>query len=147
MTTSQSLVLLFALQNLSRMSKMIFLLFAISFLVSCEVVGKTTAIRCDAAREGHIISGNVCSFSCCLEKTLRKMHKRAAIERGKCPAFANWGRPCHERGYTFRHRTVIKYNALGCFICNNGFHRFYTDPANEGSRVDVSQGYTLVRFG
>ena len=120
----------------------IFLLAIISAIYATEVVSEKTS--CPKKQHGFILSGHTCLFYCCLNGTLRSMALPKANQR--CPAFSSTGRGCSEKKLYFPHKTVIKYNHLECFICNNGRKVYYKDTVPKSS-IETVTGYTLVRFG
>ena len=151
------------------MENMICLLFVSSLYVICKGEFTDTGIQCDASMDGIIVSGNVCRFSCCLANRLRQMQKstdgnhslqkrgmilrdvlsrRRISDTSKCASFPDSGISCMDSGYEFKHKTVIKYNSKGCYICNNGVHYYYADVYPGASIAGAGDGgYTLVRFG
>lgn len=120
---------------------------------------------CTADQNGLILSGDTCSFQCCLAGVVRTMYKAMVIssasKRGMsfagldrkrvavalCHPFPNTGNGCVDSGYRFQHKTVIKYNKDGCYICNNGNHVAYASKSGSSMNPETTSSYTLVRFG
>ena len=141
---------------------------------ACAVLSTSTEdLTCSSDKNGHILKGDTCKFDCCLagniktmvfsktepsgtvtvarremKLTLKQRVKRFLSEKIVCEAFANTGQQCKDSGYTFDHKTVIKYNLKGCYVCNNGNHVYYADSQSSSSSITTdSTEYTLVRFG
>ena len=126
---------------------MIFILL-LAIVSVAQVTEQTTS--CPRFFHGRILSGNTCEIKCCLNRHVRTMRLVSAPSKFKsvfqrCKAFPWIGRGCTDSGYKFRHKRVIKFNNIACYICNNGMKVHYSDP--DLLNINTVTGYTLVRFG
>ena len=121
-------------------------IFLLAIIIALYAGGEVSCQSCSKSQHGQILQGNTCKFQCCLESTVRSMALPRLTANQRCPAFSATGRGCVESSLYFPHKTVIKYNAHGCFICNNGRKVYYKDTVPKRGPESVT-GYTLVRFG
>ena len=130
-------------------------------LVSAAYAIDDTKATCPLSSHGQILSGNTCTFECCLNGIVETMTASdgspasdsdplnvdsTGVISVQCPAFSSSGSGCTESGLHFGHKTVIKYNTQGCYICNNGSKNLYKNTQPEEG-IDTVTDYTLVRFG
>ena len=102
---------------------------------------------CTADNNGEILTGNKCTFQCCLALQIKTMLTPFNI---RCVEFTVKGSPCIVDGYKYPHNWVIRYNKNGCYVCNNGNQDYYksNDFSASGSHGTSSlDEYTLIRFG
>ena len=118
-------------------------------LIAAAYTCGVSASSCTDKQDGVILEGDTCQFKCCLGGTIYTMKStstKADVETNTCPAFPLSGNECLESGIKFPSKSVIKYNDIDCYICNNGKQVLY-ENANPMSGPDSVTDYTLVRFG
>ena len=128
---------------------MIFILL-LALVSAAQVTEQATSPSCPRRKHGRILSGNTCEIKCCLNRRVRTMRLDSARSNAQfafktCQPFPKRGRRCTDSGYKFRHRRVIKFNNIACYICNNGRNVHYIESETNSNHTVTS--YTLVRFG